>query len=187
MKNKNIATVAAVMVIILAVLSSCATSSGRHQMDFAERLRGKCLDRDGNQVMIDSDYYLVYYAADWCPYCKEFQETLKQTEARLGRMYGNVQFIFAGHVRDASNADMLLFLNEGDYDFPYVPYECRSETGIMSLVDVPKFWIPGFVLLDRQGNVLESSNGQTKEDYDRDRPLRRYETLQQCDCFKPAD
>lgn len=53
----------------------------------------------------------------------------------------------------------------------------------MKLVSVPKFWIPGFVLLDREGRVLASSSGETKDDYYRDRPLSYYEGLQICDCI----
>lgn len=181
-----------IIIFVLLFLCSCTTVSSSVQntsneeinLTFSQLLEGKCFDKEGNVVTLNSDYYLVYYAANWCPYCKEFQEPLKETVKRFKRMYGNVQFIFAGHIRDLSDQDMLDFLEEGDYDFPYVPMQYREETGIMNLVDVPKFWIPGFVLLDKKGNVLSSSNGQTKEDYIRDKPLSYYETLQQCDCLQ---
>lgn len=181
-----------ILVFVLLLLCSCSTVSSadtntaedKSNLSFAQIMEGKCFDKEGNPVTLNSDYYLVYYAANWCPYCKEFQETLKATALRLQRMYGNVQFIFAGHIRDVSDQDMLDFLEEGDYNFPYVPIRYREETGIMNLVDVPKFWIPGFVLLDKKGNVLSSSNGQTEEDYIRDKPLSYYETLQQCDCLQ---
>ncbi len=181
-----------IFVFVILLLCSCAslstvsqnTSEEKGNLTFSQLLDGKGFDKEGNLVTLNSDYYLVYYAANWCPYCKEYQETLKETARRLQRMYGNVQFIFAGHIRDVSDQDMLDFLEEGDYDFPYVPICYREETGIMNLVDVPKFWIPGFVLLDKNGKVLSSSNGQTKEDYIRDKPLSYYETLQQCDCLQ---
>ncbi len=183
-----------ILIIVFAflLLSSCTTvnsavnntANEKSTLPFSQLLEGKCLDKEGNVVTLNSDYYLVYYAANWCPYCKDYQETLKETAKRFQRMYGNVQFIFAGHVRDFSDQDMLDFLEEGNYDFPYVPIRYREETGIMNLVDVPKFWVPGFVLLDKNGKVLSSSNGQTKEDYIRDKPLSYYETLQQCDCLQ---
>ncbi|HKM07876.1 MAG TPA: AhpC/TSA family protein, partial [Sphaerochaeta sp.] len=55
-------------------------------------------------------------------------------------------------------------------------------TNIMHLVDVPKFWIPGFVLLDAYGNVISSSNGEDKDAYYLQRPINAYQTLQQSDC-----
>ena len=57
-----------------------------------------------------------------------------------------------------------------------------KRTNIMHLVDVPKFWIPGFVLLDAYGNVISSSNGEDKDAYYLQRPINTYQTLQQSDC-----
>ncbi|MFA6935023.1 MAG: thioredoxin-like domain-containing protein [Sphaerochaetaceae bacterium] len=168
---------------VALLLASCATAAS-DSAGFAGTLEGKLFDIEGNPVSVEADYYLVYYAADWCPYCKVFQEQLKSTYERLQRMYGNVQIIFAGHIRDTGNQNMVDFLTQGGYSFPYVGYEYREQTGIMNLVDVPKFWIPGFVLVDRSGKVLSSSNGQTEEDYCRDCPIQKYESLQQCDCQK---
>ncbi len=149
---------------------------------FSDSIKGACFDREGNQVEVDADYYLIYYAADWCPYCTEYTQELKQTYTQLKRMYGNVEIIFAGHERDLSNEDLLSFMNQGEYPFPYVKYEFRERTNIMNLVEVPKFWIPGFVLLDRYGNVLSSSNGEDKDAYYLQRPINAYQTMQQSDC-----
>lgn len=167
--------------------TACSTANQTPSTDgnipaFTRLLKGRCLDRSGNPVDVNSDYYLIYYAADWCPYCREFETELKKTYDLVRRMYANVQIVFAGHVNDTGNDNLISFLEQGDYDFPYVRYECREETGIMNLVDVPKFWIPGFVLVDENGTVLSSSNGQTKEEYSYTRPLEYYQSLQQCDC-----
>ncbi|HKM08284.1 MAG TPA: AhpC/TSA family protein, partial [Sphaerochaeta sp.] len=99
------------------------------------------------------------------------------------KMYGNVEIIFAGHVRDEGNEDLLSFMNQGEYPFPYIKYEFRERTNIMNLVDVPKLWIPGFVLLDRYGTVLSSSNGEDKDAYYLQRPINAYQTQQQSDCI----
>lgn len=179
---KRVAFCICLIVCSLFLLLSCATTEGGNTA-FPASWEGRCITRDGKSVKLDSEYYLIYYAASWCPYCREYQESLKETAHRLRRMYGNVMFIFAGHERDVSDEDLLSFLEEGDYDFPYVPVRYREETGIMKLVSVPKFWIPGFVLLDREGRVLASSSGETKDDYYRDRPLSYYEGLQICDCI----
>lgn len=154
---------------------------------FGEQLQGKCYDLEGKPVTLSSDYYLVYYAADWCPYCEEYAQQLESTYELLVRMYGNVEIIFAGHERDVSNDNLVSFMEQGRYTFPYLRYEYRDETGIMKLVDVPKFWIPGFVLVDKYGKVLSSSNGMTAEEYSRDRPIQYYQALQQCDCVADAD
>ncbi|MDY0288142.1 MAG: thioredoxin family protein [Sphaerochaeta sp.] len=149
---------------------------------FSSVLEGTCFDLEGNPVEVDADYYLIYYAADWCPYCTEYASELKQTYTQLKRMYGNVEIIFAGHERDQSNEDMLAFMRQGEYPFPYIRYEFKERTNIMNLVEVPKFWIPGFVLLDRYGNVLSSSNGEDKDAYYLQRPINAYQTMQQSDC-----
>ncbi len=105
----------------------------------------------------------------------------------LKRMYGNVEIIFAGHKRDVSNDNLIAFMEQGSYPFPYVKYEFRQETEIMELVDMTSFLIPGFVLVDRTGGVLSSSQGPTKDDYSRDRPINYLHTVQQCDCVSEPD
>ena len=176
------------LLAITCLLGSCTVSrvdeapSAEPQL-FSDTMKGTCFDLDGNQVEVDADYYLIYYAADWCPYCTEYTKELKQTYTQLKRMYGNVEIIFAGHVRDGSNEDMLAFMHQGEYPFPYVRYELKERTNIMNLVDFPKFWIPGFVLLDKYGSVLSSSNGEDKDAYYLQRPINAYQTMQQSDCI----
>ncbi|NBK23681.1 MAG: redoxin domain-containing protein [Spirochaetia bacterium] len=175
------------LLAVILLLGSCAVSRVSEEPSFQPELfssviKGSCFDREGNQVEVASDYYLIYYAADWCPYCTEYAEELKQTYSQLKKMYGNVEIIFAGHVRDEGNEDLLSFMNQGEYPFPYIKYEFRERTNIMNLVDVPKFWIPGFVLLDKYGNVLSSSNGEDKDAYYLQKPINAYQTLQQSDC-----
>ncbi len=59
-----------------------------------------------------------------------------------------MELIFAGHINDKSNDDLLAFLDQA-----------------------------GFLLVDRKGNILASSNGETKDDYVRDRPLHHGQSL----------
>jgi hypothetical protein len=58
------------------------------------------------------------------------------------------ELLFAGHINDMSNDDLLAFLDQA-----------------------------GFLLVDRKGNILASSNGETKDDYVRDRPLHHVQSL----------
>ncbi|GEM_PF-609138 len=180
------------LLLVLSILSavSCVSPAAMKTtkpQTFGERLQGKCYDLEGMPITLSSDYYLVYYAADWCPHCEEYALQLKSTYELLVRMYGNVEIIFAGHERDVSNDNLVSFMKQGGYAFPYIRYEYRDETGIMKLVDVPKFLIPGFVLVDKYGKVLSSSNGSTAEEYSRDRPIQYYQALQQCDCVSDVD
>ncbi len=176
------------LVATICLLGSCTVSRVSEASPtgpelFSSTIEGSCFDLEGNTVQVDADYYLIYYAADWCPYCSEYEQELKQTYTQFKRMYGNVEIIFAGHVSDQSNGDLLSFLNQGEYPFPYIKYEFRERTNIMNLVDVPKFWIPGFVLLDKYGKVLSSSNGEDKDAYYLQRPISAYQALQQSDCM----
>ena len=176
------------LLAVLCLLGSCTLTRGIETPSsepelFSSVISGTCFSLKGDAVEVDADYYLIYYAADWCPYCTGYAQELKQTYSQLSKMYGNVEIIFAGHVRDQGNEDLLSFMNQGQYPFPYIRYEFRERTNIMNLVDVPKFWIPGFVLLDRYGNVLSSSNGEDQEAYYLQRPINAYQTLQQSDCI----
>jgi len=176
------------LLAVIFLLGSCTVSRVNEDPIaepelFSDSIKGTCFDVEGNPVEVEADYYLIYYAADWCPYCTAYEQELKQTYTQFKKMYGNVEIIFAGHVLDQSNEALLSFLNQGEYPFPYIRYEFREQTNIMNLVDVPKFWIPGFVLLDRYGNVLSSSNGEDKDAYYLQRPINTYQTLQQSDCI----
>ena len=173
--------------LVLLVARPCTLSKGINAPSaepelFSDLMKGTCYDLSGNQVEVDADFYLIYYAADWCPYCTEYEAELKQTYTLLQRMYGNVEIIFAGHERDQSNENMLSFMEQGQYSFPYIGYEFKQQTNIMNLVDVPKFWTPGFVLLDTDGSVLSASTGVDKDAYYLQRPINAYQTMQQSDC-----
>jgi thiol-disulfide isomerase/thioredoxin len=140
-------------------------------------------DRQGNPVAVDSEYLLIYYAADWCPYCVEYAEELKEQYNQYKRMYGNrLEIIFAGHVNDQSDENLLAFLDQGSYSFPYIPFSERGSSGVMELLGEHRFYIPGFLLLDREGTILSSSNGASKKEYLRDRPLYALQTLLSIDC-----
>jgi thiol-disulfide isomerase/thioredoxin len=119
-------------------------------MNSYEKIIQSTHDRQGNPVAVDSEYLLIYYATDWCPYCVEYAEELKEQYKQYKRMYGDrLEIIFAGHVNDQSNENLLAFLDQGSYSFPY---------------------------------ILSSSNGVSKKEYLRDRPLYALQTLLSIDC-----
>ncbi|MGH0052746.1 MAG: peroxiredoxin family protein, partial [Sphaerochaetaceae bacterium] len=130
-----------------------------------------------------ADYLLLYYAADWCPYCVEYAEQLKETYSQYKRMYGDaLEVLFVGHINDQSNEHLLVFLDQGAYAFPYIPFEKREQSGVMKLLGDQRFYIPGFLLIDKEGMILSSSNGESKDAYLRDRPLYALQNLLSIDC-----
>ncbi len=97
----------------LLLLSGCKTIPSE-PMNSYEKIVRSAHDRQGNPVTVDSEYLLIYYAADWCPYCVEYAEELKQKYAQYKRMYGDeLEIIFAGHINDQSNENLLAFLDQG--------------------------------------------------------------------------
>ena len=143
-----------IFVSTMVLLGSCTTLSVQEEENkpvAQTKLVDYLFDREGNVVSTDAQYLLVYYAADWCPYCVAYADQLKELYTLYKRMYGDVEILFAGHINDLSNQDLLDFLDQGDYSFPYIPYEYREASGVMELLGEPKFYVPGFLLLDRTG------------------------------------
>lgn len=172
----------AMILLGLLLLSGCKTIPSE-PMNSYEKIVISAQDRQGDPVVVDADYLLIYYAADWCPYCVEYAEELKEQYSLYKRMYGDkLEIIFAGHVNDQSEENLQAFLGQGSYPFPYIPYSLRESSGVMELLGEHRFYIPGFLLLDRDGTILSSSNGATKEEYLRDRPLYELQTLLSIDC-----
>jgi hypothetical protein len=52
----------------------------------------------------------------------------------------------------------------------------------MELCGEARFYIPGLLLIDRTGKVLASSNGESIDDYLRDRPIYTLQNLKLQDC-----
>ncbi len=176
--------------IFLAVLSlllmtlclGCATVEPQ-QVDPMQVLFTSTVAVDGSALPIDADYILLYYAADWCPYCMEYSEQLKSSYEALCNLYGSAfALIFVGHANDTSNEQLIAFLEAGAYPFGYLPIEKREESGVMKLPGEARFYIPGLLLIDRTGRVLASSNGERMEDYVRDRPIHTLQNLKIQDC-----
>nr|WP_319775920.1 thioredoxin family protein [uncultured Sphaerochaeta sp.] len=171
-----------VILLGLLLLSGCKTIPSE-PMNSYEKIVKSVHDRRGDPVVVNADYLLVYYAADWCPYCVEYAEELKEQYSLYKRMYGDkLEIIFAGHVNDQSNENLHAFLDQGSYLFPYIPFSEREASAVMDLLGEEKFYVPGFLLLDREGTILSSSNGASKDEYLRDRPLYALQSLLSIDC-----
>lgn len=172
-----------VCVLFLFLLPSCTTVAVQNEQTPFEELTESVVDRNGAKIDINAQYILLYYAAEWCPYCVEYAQQLKQTYSQLKQLYGSsVEFIFVGHIKDTSNDQLLACMDQGSYPFGYLPFDKRAQSGVMELLGENRFYIPGFLLLDAQGNILASSNGESKDDYVRDRPLYHLQSLLMQDC-----
>lgn len=143
MMKFNVPIYTAVAVIVAAMLFSCATVE-TPQMGPMETLRSSVILADGTPLPADGAYILLYYAADWCPYCLEYTEQLKSSYTALKSLYGrSFDLVFVGHVNDTENEQLLAFMEMGGYPFGYLPYEKREASGVMALMGEDRFYIPG--------------------------------------------
>ena len=170
------------LLMVVLVLSGCRTIAVQEENAY-QRILSFALDQEQKPLSIQPKYLLVYYSAQWCPYCVEYEQQLKQTYAQLQALFPDqIEIVFAGHLNDQDNETLLSFLKEGSYPFSYIPYEDRVQSGVMDLLGEHRFYIPGFILLDRTGTIRSSSNGATKEEYLRDRPIQYLQSLWMEDC-----
>lgn len=165
--------------LFIILLSSLFFSCSENVM--VEKFEGYVKDLEGNYVtakQLKAKYYFVYYGASWCPYCIEMHEEINDFyNTYKGK--NNFIFIFAGAQRDKSNDDLTKYLEEENYPFFYIDYDKRDECGFFDIEEYTKcekFYIPGFILFDQEGNALSNSNGPLKSDYEANRPFEYYKT-----------
>ncbi|HZJ87739.1 MAG TPA: thioredoxin family protein [Sphaerochaeta sp.] len=166
----------------IVLLSSCVTLQ-KESVDPMELLRQSVLTKAGDPLSIEAEYLLLYYAADWCPFCVEFTDQLNEQYRGLKRLYGDsVELIFIGHINDQSDEELIAYLSDGEHAFGYLPIALRDQTQVIEKLGEHRFYIPGFVLLDEMGEVIASSNGESIEEYVRDRPIYVLQGIKRTDC-----
>lgn len=173
------------LAIVLGLFSGILFIHSRKKVDttFLDTLDGKILCRDGSvpsKKDLNKDYFFIFYGADWCMYCKNSHEDILSFYNEYKEKYNNFTFILAGTIRDTSNDDLLVYLNNEDYDFYYINYDLRDEAGLFELPaykECERFFVPSFILIDRSGNVLSNSNGPTEDDYSEYRPFEFYKGM----------
>ena len=67
---------------LLLYLSASGASPYRPLRMIRWRCSALTVALDGTAIPIDADYILLYYAADWCPYCIAYTEQLKSPTRR---------------------------------------------------------------------------------------------------------
>ncbi len=161
--------------ILSIFLFSCGTKPNK-VLDVIDQKVKDAEENIPDSKKINKDYYFIYYAADWCPYCKEFRDELVKFYDEYKEKYNNFEIILVGSEKDKSNEDLIKYMKNDNLPFYYLDFDYRDECGFFKLEDykVEKFYIPGFLLVDRDFNVLASSNGPKKEDYIANKPLIYY-------------
>lgn len=164
---------------LLLLFASLFSSCSKNVM--IEKFDGYVKDIDGNFItkeQLKAKYYFVFYGASWCPYCKDMKDEIKDFYNTY-KSKDNFIIIFAGCEKDKSNDDLIKYLEEESYPFYYIDYDKRDECGFFKIekyTSCEKFYIPAFILYDKEGNILSNSNGPLKSDYKQSRPLEYYKT-----------
>lgn len=118
------------LVLSLLLATGCTTVAVQTNQTPFEVLTSSTVNREGVSVPIHADYILLYYAADWCPYCIEYADQLKQTYTQLKRLYGSsMELVFVGHVNDQSNDDLLSFSTRDPIRLPICPMKSGLRAG----------------------------------------------------------
>lgn len=144
-----------------------------------DRFNGYVKNQEGNYVtkkQLKADYYFVFYGASWCPHCVKMKDEITDFYNTY-KDNNNFTIIFAGCIKDKSNEDLTKYLKEEEYPFCYVDFDKRDKCGLFDAEEYKgceKYYIPGFILYDKKGNVLSNSNGPLKSDYVANRPLKYF-------------
>ena len=171
MKHKVITALSLVFASMIFV--SCSKNV------MVQKFSGYVKDLDGNIVQdeqLKAKYYFVYYGASWCPYCVDMKNEITDFYNTYKKK-NNFIVIFAGCEKDKKNEDLIEYLKNEEYPFYYVDYDLRDDCGLFKIdayAGCEKYYIPGFILFDKAGNVLSNSNGPLKSDYVPRRPLDYY-------------
>lgn len=149
-------------------------------LPFYKKIQGHIFDADGNipdNKAIEKDYYLIFYGADWCPYCKAQKKFIKTFYNEYKKKFDNFEIILAGSNKDKSNDDLILYMNNEGFSFYRIDHKYRLKLGIFSFPEMKtweNFYIPSMILIDKEGNVISSSNMPSKKDYNFSRPIEEY-------------
>lgn len=143
-------------------------------------LNGKVLDKDDNvpePEKIDKEYYIIFYGGYWCPYCKKEAPLIKEWYNEQKSKNDNFEVILAGTNRDKSSDDLLKYMQNEQFPFLYVDYDYLEDCKFFSMeayTKAEKFYVPAYILMDKNGKVLSRTNVEKKDDYDLHRPLEEY-------------
>lgn len=102
------------------------------------------------------NYFLMYFSASWCPPCQKFTPELVgfYNENQLGQK--GVAIIFVSS--DSNEEAMYRYMHTKKMPWPAVAYDKRS-LSILQRLNISN--LPGLVLMDAQGKVIATTQGDS--------------------------
>ena len=153
------------MFVALLLFYSCDSSSVNGNLDvitpkvnssipagktLMQALSSDLLNSEGRAVdakSFESDYYLVYFSASWCPPCRAFTPKLVEQQSQI-ESFG-ARLLLAG--ADKSEGEMLKYMQQYKMAWPgiYSGKAMRYGFGMYA-----ERGIPSLALIDKQGGLL---------------------------------
>jgi len=100
-----------------------------------------------------TEYFLVYYSAQWCGPCKQFTPKLVDFYKRHSLAAHHLEVIFIS--RDFTQRDMQAYMEAVNMPFPALAFDSRDQIDFFN--KLAGSGIPDLILLDRTGRILASS------------------------------
>ncbi len=141
---------------IAMLLILCGCERKGPQIEFAPRVAGALVDRDGHSLQaerqLDVDYILIYFSAHWCPPCQAFTPRLVQfyNTQGGGRLF---QVVFLSS--DRSEDQMYSYMRQMHMPWPAVRYRSPNARDISN--SYANSGIPQLVLINPTGKILADS------------------------------
>jgi len=96
----------------------------------------------------------LYFSAHWCPPCRGFTPKLKEFYAAYKAKDPNFEIVFVSS--DKSEDGMMSYFNEDHGDYLVLPFSNRkAKEDLSAMFGIEG--IPGFVVVDAEGTVLNAS------------------------------
>jgi thiol-disulfide isomerase/thioredoxin len=117
------------------------------------RLEGKLVNTQGEALEATETnprYYVVYYAADWCGWCKRFTPTLVKFHEEMKAKHPEVQVVYLSS--DRSPEEMQKNFVNSNMTWPAVAFDRRKE--VMGLLAMAGPSTPHVLVLAADGQVL---------------------------------
>ena len=105
-----------------------------------------------SDVLVDKDYLVLYFSAEWCPPCRQFTPKLVNFYDEYAEK-GNLEVIFIS--ADRSVSEMYEYMEAYDMKWLAVPYDRRDQSGLAQKYGLRG--IPRLVAVDAGENVVIDS------------------------------
>lgn len=141
--------------------------------DFQGLAAQSLLRLDGSRAITShiapaTDHLLIYFGAAWCGPCRVFLPKLKEAYPTLKRARRQTEVVYVGD--DHSPAALLDYAVQNQMPWLIAPHAFTRRSRLLSHLRGKA--LPGLVLMDRAGRVLETS-WRTPEDSRPNQALER--------------